>query len=70
MSRAQSIVEHEEVLRTRVASGVSQVEIYNLDEQFESLREAHKGLKSSLNPLGVGSPNPLGAAPRIRTRFT
>ena len=43
LSRAQSIVEHEKVLRSRVASGVSQVEIYNLDEQFESLREAHKG---------------------------
>ena len=43
MSRAQSIVEHEEVLRTRVASGVSQVEIYNLDKQFESLRKTHEG---------------------------
>ena len=42
LSRAQSIVEHEEVLRGKVAGGVSQVEIYNLDEQFESLRQTHE----------------------------
>ena len=42
LSRAQSILDHEEVLRRRVASGVSQVEIYHLDEQFESLRQAHE----------------------------
>ena len=42
LSRAQSILDHEEVLRHRVASGVSQVEIYHLDEQFESLRQAHE----------------------------
>lgn len=42
LSRAQSIVDHEEILRKRVADGVSQVEIYNLDEQFESLRQAHE----------------------------
>ena len=43
LSRAQSIVDYEEVLRSRVANGVSQVEIYSLDEQFESLRKAHEG---------------------------
>ena len=42
LSRAQSIVDYEEVLRRQVAEGVSQVEIYNLDEQFESLRKAHE----------------------------
>ncbi|MDE0043598.1 MAG: 4-carboxy-4-hydroxy-2-oxoadipate aldolase/oxaloacetate decarboxylase, partial [Candidatus Poribacteria bacterium] len=42
LARAQSIVDHEEVLRSKVASGVSQVEIYNLDEQFESLRQTHE----------------------------
>ncbi len=42
LSRAQSIVDHEEVLRSKVAGGVSQVEIYNLDEQFESLRQTHE----------------------------
>ncbi len=43
LSRAQSIVDYEEVLRAQVADGVSQVEIYNLDEEFESLRQAHEG---------------------------
>ena len=43
LSRAQSTVDYEEVLRAQVADGVSQVEIYNLDEEFESLRQAHEG---------------------------
>ena len=42
LSRAQAIVDYEEILRSQVAEGVSQVEIYNLDEQFESLRKAHE----------------------------
>jgi len=46
LSCAQSIVEYEEGLRSKVGSGTSQVEIYNLDELFESLHREHQSAAS------------------------
>ncbi len=46
LSKLQSIVRYEEVLRSKVAEGTSQVEIYDLEELFESIRQEHEALEN------------------------
>ena len=46
LSKLQSIVRYEELLRSKVAEGTSQVEIYDLEELFESIRQEHEALEN------------------------